>query len=221
MNQDHRMRRVVVGVDTHKYVHVAVALDELGTVLGDTAVPADRSGYERLLEWASGQGKTIAFGIEGTGSYGAGLASLVRRRGHKVIEVARMDRRDRRLRGKNDLLDAHNAARVVLAGTATAIPKAADGVMEMLRQVKVAKDTAVKARTSAMITLRALIVNVAPELRESLQGLPKMALIERCAGLRPGQVDTPLAASKHGLRSPAAGESSTLGSRSTRRCSRG
>lgn len=203
MNHDQSPCRVVIGVDTHKYVHVAVALDELGTVRGDTAVPADRSGYERLLAWAGGMGKIAAFGIEGTGSYGAGLASLVRRRGHKVIEVARMDRRDRRLRGKNDLLDAHNAARVVLAGTATAIPKAADGVVEMLRQVKVAKDTAVKARTAAMITLRALIVNVAPELRESLQGLPKMALIERCAGLRPGQVDTPLAASKHALRSLA------------------
>jgi transposase len=203
MNQGQGTRRVVVGVDTHKYVHVAVALDDLGTVLGDTAAAADRSGYERLLEWASGMGSIIAFGIEGTGSYGAGLASLVRRRGHKVVEVARMDRRDRRLRGKNDLLDAHNAARVVLAGTASATPKTADGVMEMLRQVKVAKDTAVKARTSALITLRALIVNVTPELREGLQGLSKMVLIERCAGLRPGELDTPLAASKHALRSLA------------------
>lgn len=96
----------------------------------------DRVGYEHLLEWAGTQGKIVAFGIEGTGSYGAGLTSAVRRRGHKVIEVARMDRRDRRLRGKNDLLDAHNAARPVLAGTATATPKTADGVMEMLRQVK-------------------------------------------------------------------------------------
>jgi hypothetical protein len=116
---------------------------------------ADRTGYERLLEWAGATGKIIAFGIEGTGSYGAGLTSAVRRRGHKVIEVARTDRRDRRLRGKNDLLDAHNAARAVLAGTASATPKTADGVMEMLRLVKVAKDTAVKARTSALITLKA------------------------------------------------------------------
>jgi hypothetical protein len=78
-----------------------------------------------------------------------------------------------------------------------------DGVMEMLRQVKVAKDTAVKARTSAMISLKALIVNVQPELREQLQGLARMALIDRCAGLRPGPVDTPLAASKHALRALA------------------
>lgn len=101
----------MIGVDTHKYVHVAVALDEVGTPLADTAMPADRAGYERLLEWAMGQGKVLAFGIEGTGSYGAGFASLVRRRGHKVVEVVRQDRRERRLNGKSDLLDAVNAAR--------------------------------------------------------------------------------------------------------------
>ncbi|MEX2372680.1 MAG: IS110 family transposase [Dehalococcoidia bacterium] len=203
MDQQARRRRVVIGVDTHKYVHVAVALDEVGTLLADTAMPADRAGYERLLGWAMDQGKVLAFGIEGTGSYGAAFTSLVRRRGHKVIEVVRQDRRERRLNGKSDLLDAMNAARAVLAGTARATPKSADGTVEMLRQVKVAKDTAVKARPSAMITLKAMIVNVEPELREQLQPLPKMALIDRCAGLRPGEVNTPLAASKHALRSLA------------------
>ncbi len=74
----------------------------------------------------------------------------------------------------------------MLAGTARATPKSADGTVEMLHHIKVAKDTAVKARTSAMITLKALIVNAEPELPEQLQPLPKMALIERCAGLRPG-----------------------------------
>jgi hypothetical protein len=128
-------------------------------------MPADRAGYERLLEWAISPDKVVAFGIEETGSYGVGFTSLVRRRGHKVIEVVRQDRRERRLNGKSDLLDAGNAVRAVLAGAAKAIPKSADGVVEMLRQIKVAKDTAVKARTSAMITLKALLVNVDPELR--------------------------------------------------------
>lgn len=203
MDQEMRRRRVVIGVDTHKFVHVAVAMDELGTPLSDTAMPADRAGYERLLEWAIAQGKILAFGIEGTGSYGAGFASLVRRRGHKVIEVVRQDRRERRLNGKSDLLDARNAARAVLAGTASATPKSADGIVEMVRQLKVAKDTAVKGRTTAMVALKALVVNIDPELREELQGLPKTALIHRCAGLRPGTVDSPLAASKHVLRSIA------------------
>jgi transposase len=196
-------RPVVVGVDTHKYVHVAVALDELGTVLADLTVPAERAGYERLLAWAQDLGQVVAFGIEGTGSYGAALASLTRRRGHRVVEVARPDRRERRLRGKNDLLDAENAARAVLSGRAEATPKNADGVVEQIRQLKVAKDTAVKARTAAMITLKALLITAPPELREQLQGLPKMALIDRCAGLRPGPITSPLAAAKHSLRALA------------------
>lgn len=145
----------------------------------------------------------MAFGIEGTGSYGAALASLVRRRGHRVIEVARPDRRDRRLHGKNDLLDAENAARAVLSGRATATPKNADGTVELLRQIKIAKDTAVKARTAAMISLKALLVTAPPELREHLQNLSKMALIDRSAALRPGPITTPLAAAKHALRALA------------------
>jgi transposase len=137
--------KVAIGVDTHKYLHVAVALDELGGRLADLTVAADSGGYALLEQWATGLGRVIAFGIEGTGSYGAGVASHVHRRGHRVIEVNRPDRRERRLNGKSDLLDAENAARAVLSGRATAAPKAADGEVEMLRQIKIAKDTAVKA----------------------------------------------------------------------------
>lgn len=120
-----------------------------------------------------------------------------------VIEVMRTDRRERRLNGKSDTLDTENAARAVLAGKATAIPKAADGTVEMLQQVKVAKDIAVKARTSAMISLKQVLVNAEPELREQLQPLSKMALIQRCAGLRPGPVTNVSAAAKHALRAIA------------------
>lgn len=198
-----RVRRVAIGVDTHKHIHVAVALDHLGTLLGDIAIPVNAAGYERLLEWALDFGQVITLGIEGTGSYGAGLAGHARRQGHTVIEVARPDRRDRRLRGKSDLLDAENAARAVLAGTATATPKSADGAIEMLREIKVAKDTAVKARTAAMITLKSLIVTAPDEVREQLQDLSKMSLITRCLALRPGELETPLSSSKHVLRALA------------------
>jgi len=125
----------------------------------------------------------VTFGIEGTGSYGAGLASAVRRRDIGAVEVVRTDRRDRRLRGKSDTIDAGNAARTVLAGQASAVPKTHDGLVEMIRQVKVAKDVAVKARTAAMISLKQIIVNAPPEMREDLQPLTKMALIAKCAGL--------------------------------------
>ena len=198
-----RRRRVVVGVDTHKHLHVAVALDELGGRIEARSFAADRSGYEQLIDWANSLGHQVIFGVEGTGSYGAGLASAIRRRNIGVLEVLRTDRRDRRLRGKSDTIDAENAARAVLNGQANAVPKSADGTVEMIRLVKVAKDVAVKARTSAMISLKAVLVNAPGELREQLEPLTKMALIRRCAALRPGAVVDPTTAAKHTLRAIA------------------
>jgi hypothetical protein len=203
MNQDRRRGRVVIGVDTHKYVHVAVALDDFGGVLGTEKFTADTAGYGQLIDWSMAHGHLLTFAIEGTGSYGAGLTAAVRRRDIGVVEVMRTDRRDRRLRGKSDFLDAENAARAVLAGHADAVPKTADGVVEMIRTVKVAKDVAVKARTSAMISLKSILVNAPTALREQLQPLSKMALIHRCVGLRPGTITTVEAATKHTLRSIA------------------
>ncbi len=83
-------RRVIVGVDTHKYVHVAVAIDNLGAVLVSRSFAADSSGYAQLIDWSLTLGGRLAFGIEGTGSYGAGLTSAVRRR-----DIGVTDRRDR------------------------------------------------------------------------------------------------------------------------------
>lgn len=130
----------VVGVDTHKQIHVAVALDHVGGRLSERTFAADSNGYRQLRDWALSCGDGVVFGVEGTGSYGAGLASFLRRPGHRVVEV---NRGDRRANGKSDPLDADLAARSVLAGTAAAVPKAADGSVEMIRQIKIARDTAV------------------------------------------------------------------------------
>lgn len=203
MTHDGPRGRVVIGVDTHKHVHVAAALSDVGAVLETRRFPADAAGYQELIAWAKGLGHLLTFAIEGTGSYGAGLTSAVHRSGIGAIEVMRTDRRDRRLRGKSDTLDAENAARAVLAGHATAIPKTADGAVEMIRTIKVAKDVAVKARTSAMISLKQVLVNAPPELREELQPLTKMALLRRCAALIPGPMDSIHAATVHTLRSIA------------------
>lgn len=199
-------RDLVIGVDTHKYAHVAVALDHLGTRLGAQHVAANREGYAHLEAWAAalaGNGRVLAYGVEGTGSYGVGLASFLRRTGHRVIEVNRGDRRSRRSNGKSDTLDAEAAARAVLGGQATAIPKSADGTAEMIRQIKIARDTARKAKTTAVITLKALIVTAPAELREQLAGLSDKTLIGKCASLRPGAVSSPTASAKHSLRSLA------------------
>lgn len=195
--------KITVGVDTHKHVHVAVAIDSLGVRLGELNVAVDTGGYRQLAVWAEAWGVVDAFGVEGTGSYGVGLASYLRRRGHRVVEVNRADRRARRANGKSDTVDAEAAARAVLNGTATAIPKAADGTAEMIRQIKVARDTAVKARTSAIITLKQLVVNAPADLRESLDGLTDKALIDRCAGFRPGEITDTVASAKHALRATA------------------
>ena len=196
-------RKVVIGIDTHKHLHVAVALNALGARIGERTVAADSRGYEEIQDWARSLGRPWAIGIEGTGSYGAGIASYLRRAGHRIIEVNRGDRRGRRENGKSDTLDAEAAARAVLAGTATAIPKSADGASEMIRQIKIARDTAVKSRTQALNSLKAIIVNAPPELREQLDELGERALIERCSGLRPGPITSPLASAKHALRALA------------------
>lgn len=203
MTEPARLRRVIVGVDTHKDVHVAVASDELGARLGSGSFTADRAGYTSLITWATSLGGEVVFGVEGTGSYGAGLASAIRRSGIGVLEVLRTDRRDRRLRGKSDVIDAENAARSVLAGKIHAVPKSADGTVEMIRVTKVAKDNAVKARTSAMISLKQLLVNAPDELRHSFTGLPKMTLIRRAAALRPGPIDNVTAATEQAVREVA------------------
>ena len=196
-------RTVIVGVDTHKHVHVAVAIDTRGIRLGDQSFVADSGGYRALITWADTHGRIKAFGIEGTGSYGAGLPRAVRRAGHRVVEVNRGDRHTRRAIGKSDTVDAESAARSVLAGQATATPKTGDGVVEMIRQLKIARDTAGKARTAAMVTLKQIVVNTPPHLREALHALTDHRLLTRCAALRPGPLDTPTAAAKHTLRALA------------------
>ncbi|NHB12470.1 IS110 family transposase, partial [Burkholderia cepacia] len=150
---------VVIGVDTHKDVHVAVAINGLGARLGATSVPATAQGFRELADWAVTLGAVSAFGVEGTGSYGAGLRRALIALGWRVVEVNRPNRRLRRQRGKSDRVDAEAAARAVLAGEANTPPKSGDGEVEMIRHLKIARDTALKSRTQAMVTLKTLLIN--------------------------------------------------------------
>lgn len=198
-----RSGHVVIGVDTHKHIHVAAVLDTTAGLLATLTISADQAGSQRLLDWSRSHGKIIVFGIEGTGSYGAGLTSFIRRHGYKVIEVSRPDRRLRRLNGKSDTLDAENAARAVLAGTATAVPKAADGTVEMIRHLKVANDTAVKARSAAMVTLKALLVHAPESLRAEVSGKTQIMMARRLASIRPSALEAPDDSVRYALRSIA------------------
>jgi transposase len=195
---------IIIGVDTHQHVHAAVAVDALGTRLGTVTVPVDERGYQTLETWARSLGSVRAFGVEGTGSYGAGLSRFLRGQGYAVLEVNRPDRRLRHEKGKSDPLDAESAARAVLSGQAAALPKSGTGVVEMIRHLKVARDTAVKGRTQAMLTLKAIIVSAPAALREQLDRITgKMTLIRRLAALRPGPIASTAASAKASLRAIA------------------
>ena len=192
---------VIVGVDTHKAEHYAVALDGLGRRLGELTLAANPDGYAGLLTWMLQFGSIFQFGVEGTGSYGSGLARFLRRNGHTVVEVSRPPRKgDRRRVGKSDAIDAEHAARAVLAGTATATPKLADGIVEAIRLVKIARDTAVKAQTQAMLTLKSILVTADDAWRAELEPLTDFRLIQACADLAVADdIADPAAAMAHVL----------------------
>jgi transposase len=160
---------VITGVDTHKSTHAAVAISALGARLGSLSIPASSRGYQALLDWARSLGSICAFGVEGTGSYGAGLSRFLSEHGHPVLEVNRPNRQLRHHRGRDDMVDAESAARSVLAGQATALPKSGTSTVEMIRHRKVARDAAVKARSQAMQALKAIIVSAPSALREHLK----------------------------------------------------
>lgn len=195
--------RVTVGVDTHKDAHVAVAKDHLGRHLGENTIPTTPRGYRDLLVWAESHGEVEAWGIEGTGSYGAGLSRFLHGADQVVIEINRPDRKARRLKGKSDPVDAEAAARAVLSGEANAVPKSGDDRVEMIRALRSARSSAIKARTQAINALKSLVVSAPAQLREQLRALSNTQLVRSCARLRPGDIANPLAATKLALRSLA------------------
>ena len=198
---------VILGVDTHLVFHVAVAIDHLGRRLGEASVPTTAKGYEKLLCWAEGFGPVRCAGVEGTSSYGAGLARHLRARGIEVLEVERPKRQRRSSRRnlqKSDPSDAESAARVVLAGEASGAPKSADGRVEMIRALRAARRSAMKARTQAANQLQGLRVTAPEQLRQRLRGLSTKELVSVAARFRLGDDlrDVP-SATKFALRSVA------------------
>jgi transposase len=195
---------VVLGVDTHLDFHVAVALDQLGRRLGTLTVPTTTTGYRALVSWARGFGSLRSAGIEGTGSYGSGLARHLKSKDIEVLEVERPKRRHLRRRGKSDPIDAEAAARAVLSGEAAGKPKSGDGEVEMIRAFRAARCSAVKSRTQAANQLRNLVVTAPDELRNRLRELSTTVLVTEALRFRPGdRPSSPVEATKFALRSIA------------------
>lgn len=180
-----KKRRVTGGVDTHSGTHHAAVVLMNGRRLADAEFPATADGYASLLEWLNSFGRLHAVGVEGTGSYGAALGRYLTGEQVKVVEVNRPDRRQRRAKGKSDPLDAYAAADAVLAGRATAVPKAGDGIVESIRALHIVRAGAVKARTACMNELQSLLITAPAELREHLAGQKRAKLAQACARLRP------------------------------------
>jgi transposase len=182
----------VVGVDTYRDEHVlAVVAAPAGAVLARQAVGADAGGYRRALRFAVQYAPGArAWAIEGTGSYGAGLARYLAGRGEAVLEVSRTPRAERRLRGKDDSLDAARTARAALASETLALPRAGER-REALRLLLVARRSAVDVRREALAQLRGVIVTAPERLREELRTLPTGRLLERCNRLRRSATATP------------------------------
>jgi transposase len=176
---------VTGGVDTHADSHVAAALDGIGGLLGVSEFPATPAGYARLLGWLQGFGTVCLVGIEGTGSYGAGLARHVTAAGIRVVEVDRSDRQDRRRKGKSDPLDAVSAARAALSGRASGAPRGRDGQVEAIRALMVAKRTARAQRTQTINQARALIITGPDDIRSRFTGQTPAELVAGLAALRP------------------------------------
>ena len=200
-----RTRVVIGGVDTHGRTHHAAVIDQQGRLLADAEFGAHTDGYRQLLGWLRRHGQLCSVGVEGTGTYGAGLTRFLLAHGVGVLEADRPNRTTRRRRGKSDPIDAEAAARAVLAGVATALPKRRDGIVEAIRVLRGVRAGAIKARTAAINQLKAVVVTAPAAVREPLDGWSTARQVAACARLRPdpGQLADPVQATKAALRSVA------------------
>ena len=180
-----RERHIVGGVDTHKDLHVAAVVDEQDRILGTRSFPTTRQGYRQMLAWMLSFGELQRIGIESTGSYGAGLLRFMQQAKVVVLEVTTPDKQDRRRRGKNDDLDAQNAAHAALAGQRTVTPRSRDGMIESLRILMACRKTAVSARRIALQMIHNTIVCAPDALRDQLRNLTRMQLVRTLASWRP------------------------------------
>ena len=187
-------------VDSHGETHTVAAVDLVGRRLGWAQFPADRAGYQRLTRWLTSHGPVQAVGVEGTGSYGAGLTRFLSAAQITVVEVNRPNRADRRRRGKSDPIDAEQAAMSVLNHTATAAPKTRNGPVEAVRMVHATRAGAVKARTAAVNSFVNLLQTSPDDVRDPLIHLTRTRQLRTARSWRTRCSTDPHHAAKQCLR---------------------
>ena len=176
---------IVGGVDTHKDLHFAAVVDSYDRVLASSSFPTTRQGYKSMLNWMQSFGAVKCIGVECTGTYGAGLLRYLQQFDIEILEVTSPDKADRRKRGKDDTIDAENAAHAAFAGIRTVTPKTRDGMVESLRVLKVCRKTAIAARRIALQMIQMNIISAPESIRESLRTMTRMQLIRTLAAWRP------------------------------------
>jgi transposase len=183
---------VTGGVDTHADFHVAAAVDANGGLLSVASFPAEEAGFEGLLAWLAGFGRVVRVGVEGTGSYGVGLARFLIDAGVGVVEVDRQNRQVRRKKGKSDPTDAVIAARAALSGAASVVPKLRNGPVEQMRVLLVARRSARDQRSQSLNQMRHLVFCAPEPIRVRFKDRPQIGLVKEAAAMRPNQTSDPV-----------------------------
>jgi transposase len=194
-------RPVTGGVDTHLDVNVVAALDSIGGLLGVAEFSTSAEGHDDLLVWLSQFGSVARVGVEGTGSYGAGLARFLRAAGIEVLEVDRPNRQARRRAGKSDSVDAIEAARAAQADRQLGAAKTRDGNVEAIRALVVAKRSGRSTKIKTLNQIRHLGFTAPEEIRHSLQDVSRRLIAKQAAAMRPrAGTDPVIYATKTALR---------------------
>ena len=186
---ENRTITVTGGVDTHLDFHVAAAIDSNGGVLGVETFDTTTGGYRNLVRWLAGFGTISLVGVEGTGSYGAGLTRHLTGKGIRVVEVDRPNRQARHRAGKTDAIDAISAARAALTGTATGVPKSRTGNIEAIRVLTIARRSAGNEWIAILNQIRHVTFTAPDEIRARFVGLSPITLVRTTAALRPRSSD--------------------------------
>lgn len=177
--------RIFAGIDTHADTHHVAVITEYGRPLADHEFPTTAARYREIVAFITDLGDVIQVGMEGTGTYGAALTTVLQAAGMVVIEVNRPNRQQRRLKGKTDSLDAYRAAQSVLAGTSTAVPKLKDGPVECLRVLRAGRASAMKSRSATINQIKGLLVSAPEVLRSRYHGMLTTTMISTMARSRP------------------------------------
>ena len=204
-----RTHRVTGGVDTHLDVHVAAVVDQVGGVLVVESFPTTAASYGRLATWLASFGPVASVGVEGTGSYGAGLARHLASAELDVVEVDRPSRQACRRAGKSDPLDAVSAARAALSGSAAGLPKSRTGRVEAIRVLMVARRSAIDERITTLNQLRHVWMTADDPIRQRFGGLTPAQLLREASALRPRRIDPVRHATLLAIRSLGSGPGSS------------